>query len=108
MPQAAKLSTYNFVLADLRGRKVHCYIQSRHKILLNPQLRHIERVPYILRMHQQVNLAIHRNRQFSGNDVVLRILLARGIETEEVRIRFADLFGMKRSECSIRSRIAEI
>ena len=59
-------------------------IEAGHEILLNAQLSHEERMPHILGVHQQMDLPVYRHRHFGGHDVILGILIVRGIEAEEV------------------------
>src|SRR5258708_25566641 len=55
-----------------------------------------------------MNFAIHRNCQFSGNDVVFRSGIVSRIQAEKVGVGFADLIGMEGSESSIGTGIAEV
>src|ERR1700722_5840336 len=108
MPKAAELGADDLIFANFRGGEMDRHIQSRDKVLLNAQLRNKEGMSHILGMHEHVNLAVHRNRHLRGDDIVFRILIVRGIQTEKVGIGFADLFGMNRAELSVGAGIAEI
>src|SRR5271155_301949 len=59
-------------------------------------------------MHEQVDLAVHRDCHLSGDDVVFGILVVRGVETKKVRVRFTDLVGVKRTEGSVGTGVAKI
>src|SRR5229473_7284427 len=108
MSEAAKLGADDFVPADFRRREMNRNVQARDEILLYAQFRNVERVSYVLRVHEQMDLAVHRNSHLSGDDVVFRILVVRSIETKEICVGFADFVGMKRPEGSVRPGIAEI
>ena len=84
VPEATKLRTDNFVLADLRCREMHRNIQSGDKILLHSQLPDKERMANISGMHEQMNFLIHRDRHLGGHDIVFGILVVRGVETKEI------------------------
>ena len=84
MPQAAKLRADNFVPADLGRGEMHRKIQAGNKILLNAQLRHKERMPDILGVHQQVDFAVHRDGHFGGHDVVFRVRIVVRVQTKEI------------------------
>src|SRR6266446_317409 len=108
MPEAAKLGTNDFVPADFRRGEMNRDVQSRNEILLDSQFGDVEGVPYILRVHQQVDLAVHRDCQLSAYDIVLGVLVVCGIKTIKVRVGFADQVRMKRAERAIRTGVAEI
>src|SRR5216684_4772305 len=108
VPEATKLRADDFVPADFRCREMNRDVQSGDEILLDAQFGNIERVSYILRMHEQVDLAVHWDGQFSGYDIVFGILVVRSIEAKEIRVSFTDLVGVKRAEPAIRTGVAEI
>src|ERR1700736_4837913 len=59
-------------------------------------------------MHQQVNLAVHRNGHLSGYDVVFGILVVSRIIPKDVGLGLVDLVGVKWPKVSVRTGIAEI
>ena len=50
-------------------------IQAGDEILLHPQFRYVERMSHILRVHQQMDFAVHRNRHFGGHNIVFGVLV---------------------------------
>ncbi len=96
--EATKLGTDDFVFADFRCREMNRDVQSRNEILLDSQFRDVEGVSDVLRMHQQVDLAVHRDGHLGCHDVVFGILVACGIEAKEVRVGLTDLVSMQRTE----------
>ena len=83
-------------------------IQSRDEILLDAQFGDVERMPHVLRMHQQVDLAVDRNRHLGSDDVVFGILVIGSVETKEVRVGLTDLVRVNWAEGSVGARVAEI
>src|SRR5271170_2557762 len=63
---------------------------------------------HVLRMHKQMNFLVHRNGHLGGHNVVAGIHIMLGIKTKEILRSLVDEFGMKRSEFTIRARVAEI
>src|SRR5580693_4546603 len=63
---------------------------------------------HILRMHEQMDLAVYRDGHLSGDDVVFGILVVGSIEPEEIRVSLTDLVGVNWAEGSVRAGIAEI
>src|ERR1700675_793013 len=108
MPEAAKLGTDDFILADFRCCEMKGDVQAGDEILLDAQFRDIERVAHVFGVHEQVNLAVHRNGHLSGYDVVFGILVVCSVEAKEVCIAFTDLVGVQRAKLSIRTGVAEI
>ena len=108
VPQSAKLGTDDFVPADLGGSEMNREIQSRNEVLLHPQLRNIKRMSDILRMHQQMNIAVHWNRHFSGHNVIFGILIVGLIKTKKVFVGLVNHRGMERTELPVRAGIAEV
>src|SRR4029077_4195676 len=83
-------------------------IQSGNKILLHPQLRHVKGMADVLRVHEQVDLPIHRYSHFSSHDIVFGVLVVGLVETEIVSVGLADEAGMKRAKFSVGTRVTEI
>src|SRR5208283_2559402 len=83
-------------------------IQSGNKILLHPQLPHIKGMSNILRMHEQMDFLVHRDRHFCGHDVVPGIRIMLGVETKEILRSLINELGMNGAELPIRTGIAEI
>src|SRR5580658_1897142 len=108
MPEAAKLGADDFVLSDFCCREMNREIQARDEILLDTQFGDVEGMAHVLRMHEQVDLAIDGDGHLSGNDVVFGSLVVRGIEPEEICVSLADLVGVNWAEDSVRTGIAEI
>src|ERR1700687_3863256 len=59
-------------------------------------------------MHQELNLTIDRDCEFTGNDVVAGFHIIGRIESKKVLIAFVNLVRMNRAELSIRAGIPEI
>ena len=108
MSQAAKLGADDFVLTDLGRGEVQRNIQPGNKILLHPQLPHIKGMSHILRMHEEVDFLVHRDRHLGRHDVVPRIHIMLGVETKDILRSFVDQLGMKGAKLSVRTGIAEI
>src|SRR5580658_10758191 len=108
MTQAAKLCAQNLEVSRLRCREMKRKVQPGHKILLNSQLADIERMADVLRMHQEMNLPVHRDGHFRRDNVISRFHVVRGIQAEIVLISFIDLVRMKRAKFSVRPRISKI
>src|SRR5437868_12712361 len=83
-------------------------IQSGHKILLNAQLAHVERMSKILRVHKQADLAVCGNRKLCGHNVNLGIRIMIDIQTIKILVGLVNLLRMERAELSIRSGVAEV
>ena len=108
MPEATKLGTDDFVLADFCCGEMKRDVQAGDEILLDAQFGDIEGVSHVLRMHQQMDLAVHRNGHLSGHDIIFGILIVGGVEAKEVRVGLTDLVGVQRAERSVGAGIAEI
>ena len=63
---------------------------------------------HVFRVHQQVDLPVHRDGHLSGHNVVFGILVVCGVEAEEVRVGLTDLVRVQRPERSVRAGVAEI
>src|ERR1700730_593007 len=83
-------------------------VEPRHKILLDAQLPNVERVVYILGMHEQQDFAVHWNGHLARNDVVPRFHVVRRIQSKIVSIGLVNLIGMKCAKLSVRPGIPEI
>ena len=83
-------------------------IQARHEVLLDPQLRHVERMADVFGMHQQTNLTVDGHGHLGGDDVILRVRIMVRVKSEEVLSGFVDQIGMDGTELAIGTRIAEI
>src|SRR5579872_1882038 len=59
-------------------------------------------------VHQQVDLVVHGDRHFCGDDVIFGVGIVIGIDTEEILVGFAHHLGMNRGERSIWSGITEV
>src|ERR1700680_4445023 len=55
-----------------------------------------------------MDFLVHRDRHFSGNDVVLGICVMVGIETIEILRALIEQLGVNGAEGSVRTRVAEI
>src|SRR5712671_217978 len=62
----------------------------------------------VLRVHQQLDFAIYRDRKLRGYDVITGLYVVCGIEAEEIGIAFIDFIRMQRTKFCISTRIPEI
>src|SRR6266481_6720759 len=59
-------------------------------------------------MHHQRNRLVHGNDQGCRNDVIARVHIVGGIETEEILVAFVNFIGMHGTKFSVGSSVAEI
>ena len=82
MAESAELGADDFILAGLGRGKVDGEIETGDEILLDAKFADIERMPNILGVHQQVDLAIDRDGKLAG--IVTRADLVRAfVHTDE-------------------------
>src|SRR2546430_15299913 len=108
MPQSAELGTHDLVLARLGRREVERNGKTWNEVLLDPQLRHIKRVPHVLSSQRQCHGPVHRDRQGGDYDIVARRHVVLRIQPEIVLAGLVNQFGMRRAELPVRSGIPEI
>src|SRR6266550_3237991 len=105
MPQSAELGTHDLVLARLRRGEVERNGKTWNEVLLDPQLRHIKRVPHVLGSQRQRHGPVHRERQGGDYDIVARIHVVLRIQSEIVLAGVVDQIGMGRGELAVRFEI---
>src|SRR5260370_30493526 len=108
MPEAAKLSENNFVLANLSCGEVQGNIQPGNKILLHTQLPQKKGMSNILRMHEQMDFLVYGNSHLRRYDVVPGIRVVFRIKAKKILVGLIDQFRVQRTELFIRTRVAEI
>src|ERR1700675_3490824 len=84
------------------------YHKPRYEVLLDPQLRYIESVIYVLGVQLEQDWRVDRHCERSRDDVVPGRGIMSRIQPEEVPTRLVDEVGMECAEFAIGSRIPEI
>src|SRR5579864_4198489 len=83
-------------------------IETRYKVLMDPQGWHIEGVAHVFGMHQEADFTVDWNGHFRGHDVIFRISIVVLIQSIEVLVGLADLIGVNGTERTVRTGITEI
>src|SRR4030081_2964694 len=108
MTQPAKLGAHDLPLRKSRGCEMERYHQAWNEVLLNPQLRHIEGVPHVLRVQLENYGRVDGARQRRRSDIATGRGIVGGVEPHEVSRRRVDHLGVELSEFSVGPRVPEI